>query len=152
MRTAFVLLLVFFLGLFGCSSLTLRPADFAWPVEQVVKVDAKGMANVMRYSFAMNVKPLLFEETGDSTNVARWSIRVLCDQRGFYFLTADGFKHVYVFKQADAELAIEERILIAEQGISGSALNQRAPHVELVREGAPAVKLSPDGIVEGGSK
>ncbi len=43
MKGTIIPLFLSFLILAGCSSLTLKPGDFAWPVESVLKVDDKGI-------------------------------------------------------------------------------------------------------------
>ena len=69
----------------GCNTLTLRPAEFAWPVEIVVKPDAKGNVQDTRYQIGFNVKALLFDAVQDSVNVTKHSLRVIRNQDGFYF-------------------------------------------------------------------
>ena len=55
----------------GCSSLMLKPGDFAWPIESTLNVDTQGFVQSERYSFSLNVKELLFSETQDSVNVSK---------------------------------------------------------------------------------
>ena len=47
----------------ACSSLTLKPADYSWPIENVLKVDSKGFVEEQRYSFTLKVKALFYEES-----------------------------------------------------------------------------------------
>ncbi len=133
----------------GCSSLSLKPADFGWPVESVLKADGKGMVQENRYQVAFNIKPLLFAETGDSTNTAV-TVRVIRDPAGYYFITAPGFKHVYVFGTGDGALTLENKIMISEKGLSSPAFNARPPHVQLLNSGDKPVLLTKSGIQEGG--
>ncbi len=136
----------------ACSPLTLKPADFSWPVESVLKVDAKGMAQENRYSVTFNAKPLLFAETQDSVNVTKHSLRMIRDGRGYYFITASGFKNVYVFEHGDGSLKLVSAIKVSEKGLDSPALNLRPPYVQLVTEKDPAVLLDRDGIQQGGKK
>jgi hypothetical protein len=152
MRTVVPIALLIALFVFGCSSVTLKPADFSWPVELVLKVDPKGTVQDTRYSFSLNVKELLFAETGDSVNVSHVTLRMIRDVRGFFYLTAQHFKSVYVFAQTDGALSLAKRIAVSEKGLTEPAFNLRPPHVQLVREHDPAVLLTPDGIAEGGKK
>ncbi len=133
----------------GCSSLTLRPADFSWPIEVVVKVDSKGMVQDNRYSFSFNAKELIFEETHDSTSVNKVTLRLIRDARGYFFVTADKFKNVYVFSQGDGSLRMENKIMVSEKGVNDPAFNQRPPFIQLVIEGEKTVTLSRDGIQQG---
>jgi hypothetical protein len=43
----------------GCTPLTLRPADFSWPIEIVAAPDSSGSIQVPRYEIAFNSKPLM---------------------------------------------------------------------------------------------
>ncbi|RPI04795.1 MAG: hypothetical protein EHM64_08720 [Ignavibacteriae bacterium] len=146
---------LFALVLTGCSTLVLQPADFSWPVELVLKPDGQGTVHDSRYQVSFNVKALLFEERQDSIEVTKYPIHVLCDRAGFYFITGKGFKHVYVFCQADGALKLEKKIFITEQGLEAPALNQNKPYIRLINEKkeneAPLI-LSNDGIIEGGKQ
>jgi len=156
MRTAFgVLGCVVALSLFGCSTLTLRPADFSWPVEERIVPDKAGNIQDLRYQITMNVKPLLFEELKDSNNVTGRAIRFIRDQSGYYFVTARDFKNVYVFYQDDGALKLDTKISVSAKGLEAPALNQKAPFIQLVNENdekTPPIYLSKNGIQEGGTK
>lgn len=136
----------------GCSTVALKPADFSWPVEVVVKPDSKGMVQEARYQVAFNVKPLLFEEFQDSVNIAK-PLRLIRDYRGYYFITGNDFKHVYVFEQDDASLTLAKKIKVTEKGLQSPAFNQKNQFIELIstaNAGEPPILLTKDGIQEGG--
>lgn len=133
----------------GCSGLTLRPVDYAWPVETVLKVDGRGMIEESRYLLTFNAKLLLFAETGDSVNVAGATLRMIRDRDGFYFVTGPRFKNVYVFKSGDGSLTLESKIMISEKGMEAPAFNQRAPHIQLLNTPDKPRMLSKSGIEEG---
>ncbi len=134
----------------GCSGLTLRPVDYAWPVESVLKVDGKGMVEETRYLLTFNAKPLLYAETGDSSNVGGHTLRMIRDGEGFYFVTGPRFKNVYVFKSGEGSLSLESKITISEKGMDSPALNQRKPYVQLLNGSDKPRLLSKSGIQEGG--
>jgi hypothetical protein len=139
----------------GCSTLLLRPADFSWPVEITLKPDAKGNVQEARYQMSFNVKALLFEELQDSVTVTKHTLHVLRDHAGYYFITAKGFKNVYVFAHGDGALKLEKKILISENVLEAPALNQKAQFIQLInenKENEAPVALTKDGIVEGGKK
>ncbi len=156
MRTTLkVFVCILAISLAGCSTLLLRPADFSWPVEVTLKPDAKGNVQEARYQISFNVKALLFEELQDSVAVTKHTLHILRDQAGYYFITAKGFKNVYVFGQGDGALKLEKKILVAEKGLEAPALNQKTPFIHLINENkeneAPII-LTKDGIMEGGKK
>lgn len=149
MKFVSVALVLLFVILTGCNPLSLRPADFGWPVESVLKADGKGTVQESRYQLSFNIRPMLFEETGDSSNTSV-AVRVIRDRAGYYFITAPGFKHVYVFGTGDGALTLESKIMISEKGLSAPAFNARPPHVQLLNSGDTPVLLSKSGIQEGG--
>ncbi len=129
----------------GCSSLRLSPADFSWPVESVIHVDDNGRASEDRYAISFNAKPLYFEENGDSLAYLDKELRIIRDTLGYYYITGNQFKNVYVFSMKDGAFDLEEKIQISETGISNPVFNQRTPYIELV-EGNKEYYLSHKGI------
>lgn len=117
----------------ACSTLTLKPADYAWPIENALKVDAKGTITEQRFSFSVNVKPIFFEEFKDSTNYIGKELRIIRDRAGFYFITGKDFKNVYVFKPIESGMQLENKIVISEtKGLTSPAFNQRNQYIELI--------------------
>jgi hypothetical protein len=151
--TIFVCILA--VQIIGCSTLVLRPVDFSWPIEATLQPDGKGNVREARYQMSFNVKALLFEELQDSTAAEKHTLHVLRDQAGYYFITAKGFKNVYVFEDEDGTLRLQKRIFVSEKGLDAPALNQRPPYTSLInekRENEPPILLTKDGIAEGGKK
>jgi hypothetical protein len=147
-----IIIALFSLLFAGCSSLILKPADFAYPVESVLPVDHKGIVQDERYSLSIGVKELLFAETQDSINVSKHTLHVIRDIRGYYFITGSKFKNVYVFEQTDGGLKLNSKILVKEQGLGDPAFNQKPPYIQLLNEKDKPILLSKDGIQEGGKK
>jgi hypothetical protein len=149
-----IIILIFFLVLIlpGCSSLTLKPGDFAWPIESVLKVNEKGIIEDSQYYFSINVKELLYDETQDSVNISNTAIRVIRNFEGYYFITGAKFKNVYVFEQVEGGLKLVNKILVLQDGIGNPAFNQRPPYIQLLNGQNPAVLLTKDGILEGEKK
>ena len=145
-----IILSIFFLA--GCSSMILKPGDFAWPVESLLNVDSQGNVQSERYSFSLNVKELLFVETKDSVNVSKMTLRMIRDVKGFYFITAAQFQNVYVFEQAKGGLKLKNKIFVAENGLSEPAFNQRVPYIQLVNGQNQTILLTEDGVFEGERK
>jgi hypothetical protein len=136
----------------GCSSLTLSPVQYQWPVESVLTVDAKGMVDEARYNMTFNVKPLLFDETADSVHVSGIELRIIRDASGYYYMTAPKFKNVYVFGSDEGKLKLERKIMISEAGIASPAFNQRPPYIQLLNGKEKPLLLSKGGIQQGGQK
>ncbi len=135
----------------SCTSLVLKPADFSWPVESVLKADDNGNVNIQRYSISFNVKPLFFKETGDSTAYQNEPIRVIRNMKGYYFMVANNFKNVYVFNVKDGGFSLDKTIEISKKtGVDNPAFNQRTPYIELVygQNSDQKLNLTEKGIVK----
>jgi hypothetical protein len=139
-----------FLPLFisACSMLVLEPADFAWPVESVVKVDENGNVQERQHLLAFNAKQLFVEETGDSLSFMDKDLRVIRDVKGYYFITSDNFKNVYVFNADNGALRLNSKIAVTDTlTMNEPAFNQRSPYIELIYSGKK-VNLTNEGIAE----
>ncbi|MGO9482650.1 MAG: hypothetical protein ACLP05_12835 [Candidatus Kryptoniota bacterium] len=125
--------------------MTLGSANFSWPIENELKVDAGGMIQEDRYSISFNVKPMLYEETNDSINVSGRLIDIIRDAQGYYYLTGPQFKNVYVFGQAEGCLVLENKIEVSDNGLSSPGFNQRISYIELVSSSDQPLMLTRDG-------
>jgi hypothetical protein len=146
----FVLLLFFIFP--ACSTLILQPADFAWPVESVLKVDDNGYVNEQRFSFSFNTKNLFMEETGDSLAYLDKELRIIRDSKGYYFIVGNNFKNVYVFNAHYGGLELNNKIAISDSvGMKNPSFNQRPPCIELTHDNEK-VNLTNEGIKEENEK
>lgn len=116
----------------ACSSLKLSPAEFAWPIESVLKINNDGFAKEDRYSFSFNTKSLFMEEMQDSMAYVGKELRIIRNQDGYYFITSKGFKNVYIFETSESSFSLKEKIKINETGLNNPFFNQRTPYIELV--------------------
>ena len=132
MRYGLIIGSLFVFLLIGCSTLELTPSNFAWPVETVLDVDEKGQVSLERYSFSFSAKNLFLEEFEDSLAYSEKQIRIIGDNAGYYYITGEEFKNVYVFSRGEGSLVLENRIFITESGLISPAMNQRNPYIELV--------------------
>ena len=131
--TRYIALILLLIVVSACSTLTLKSGDFAWPIENALKIDSKGIITEQRYAFSINIKPLYWEEFKDSTNYVGKEVRIIRDKSGFYFITGKDFKNVYVFKTIESGMALENKIVISEQkGLTNPAFNQKSPNIELL--------------------
>ena len=146
-----IILVLFLIGTFtACSVLTLTPANFAWPIESVLKVNDEGKVSEERYSFSFDAKGIYHEEFQDSLAYLDRELRIIRDVQGYYFITGARFKNVYVFRADDGAMVLNNKIIISESGVQNPAFNQRSPHIELI-DGEKTLKLTHQGI-EGSDK
>lgn len=150
-----VIILSFLILVAGCTSLTLAPSDFSWPIESELTADRGGMVKEDRYYLSFNIKPLLFAEFQDSLKVDGRTIRIIRDRQGYYFVTGPRFKNVYVFEHAEAGLSQVNKILVKEAGLSNPAFNKRPPHIQLLNGNDKPILLTRKGVempAQGGAK
>lgn len=134
----------------ACSSLKLSPAEFAWQIESVLKINNDGFAKEERYSFSFNTKSLFMEEMQDSMAYVGKELRIIRNQDGYYFITSKGFKNVYIFETSEGSFSLKEKITINETGLNNPFFNQRTPYIELV-DGNFKAYLTSEGL-QGGVK
>jgi len=132
----------------ACSSLLLEPAQFSWPIESVLKVDKDGFVKEDRHSINFNTKALFLDETQDSLSYAGKTLHLIRNNEGFYFMTANDFKNVYVFTVQKNAFSLQNKILVKETGLLNPAFNQRSSFIELIDDGK-TYKLTSEGIEEG---
>ncbi len=129
-RTILLLSLIFVLS--ACTTVTLTPANFAWPIEDVLTTDEKGNVAIDRYSTEFNASELFRAEFGDSAVVANKQLRIIRDHLGYYVMTAPNFMNAYVFESEDGAFKLVNKVFITKDGLQNPALNQRSPNVELI--------------------
>ncbi|MFZ1519216.1 MAG: hypothetical protein WAU11_10600 [Ignavibacteriaceae bacterium] len=142
------LILITIVVLSSCSSLTLTPAEFGWPIEAVLKIDKNGFVKEERSAISFDTKALFIEETQDSLGYAGKTLRIIRNHEGFYFMTSVDFKNVYVFGVEKNSFTLENKIELGETGLTNPAFNQRKPFIELIDDGKN-YKLTSEGIEEG---
>ena len=127
------IVLFIMLSIAGCSSVVLKPADFSWPLENVIKVDEKGFITEDRYTFNINVKSIFQQEFADSNLATGKEIRIIRDKAGYYYMTAPEFKNVYVLLPVEGGMKLENKITISETNpLTSPAFNQKNPNIELL--------------------
>ena len=130
----------------ACSTrVAIENVDFAQPLETVVQADSDGQVFDVRSGVSFNVLSLLENEGLNASEFANTDIRMIRNHQGYYFVTAAGFRNVYVMKTRENELRSENIIRISADRMENPALNQRNPYIQLVY-GNRSVNLSKNGI------
>lgn len=131
MKKIFIALAVIPL-LAACSSIILKPVNFGWPIEDVLKSDNNGTVMEKRHSLSFNITPLYQAEFGDSTTADSKEIRIIRNTEGFYFITAKDFKSVYMFSAGSGTLNLENKFVVSGEGLNDPVFNQRNTYIELI--------------------
>jgi hypothetical protein len=125
-------------------SLVISNVDYAQPIESVISPDADNIVTDERYAISFSVSPILEEENVGSAD----QIRLIRNNKGYYFVTAAGFNNVYVFEPAESELKLKRKIEITENGLGQPALNQRGDHIEIIdRESGNTYQVNEEGRI-----
>ncbi len=146
MKSRVLLYLIPLLILSACTAVSLAPANFAWPIENVLRTDDQGNVAIDRYSTEFNSSNLFKEEFGDSADYVGKEIRIIRDHLGYYFMTSVSFKYVYVFEIDDGAFEQVDKIFITEDGLKNPAFNQREPNIELL-DGDKTYTINSQGSV-----
>lgn len=125
-------------------SLVIENVDYSQPIESVLSIDGENQVHDQRYGIEFTISSVLEEEGNDSVD----EVRLIRSSRGFYFLTAEGFNHVYVFESDESELKLKSKIHVSEEGIAQPALNQRGSHIEVVdRSSGDTIRVNEEGRI-----
>ncbi len=130
----------------ACSSrVAIENVDFAQPVETVAQADSEGQVTDIRTGVSFNILPLLEKEGLTASDFSNTDVRMMRNHQGYYFVTAAGFRNVYVMEAQENKLRSENIIRISSDRLENPAFNQRNPYIQLVY-GDRSVNLSKSGI------
>jgi len=143
--TTLVAAIALIFGVAACGpSLVIHNVDYSQPIESVLSTDGENRIHDQRYGIQFSVTPILEEEGISSVR----EIRLIRSNKGYYFLTASGFNHVYVLEPAESELKMKDKIHVSESGISQPALNQRGNYIEVVdRSSGQSIRINEEGRI-----
>ena len=133
----------------SCSTITVKPVQYGWPVENVVKVASDFNITFPRYSITMNVKNIFENENLIKNNSpVSHQVRFIRDDSGYYYLTGELFKNVYVLEPEESEMKVVNKIFIDKKGMVSPAMNQRGNYIELLlNNGKRKLRINKDGIL-----
>lgn len=125
-------------------SLTLTDVNFTEPMESVVSPDASGNVADVQKGIRFNIVPVNNKEHGQGASLPS-EVRFIRGPEGYYFLTAQGYNNVYVFKPKARELELHKIIFVSEAGLANPAFNERSPVIQLI-DGNVEYRLTKDGL------
>lgn len=125
-------------------SLTLTDVDYAQPMESVASPDQNGNVQDIRLGISFNVMALNDKERGEGSALPV-EVRFIRSSDGYYFVTAPGYRNVYVFEVDERALDLKEVIRVSGAGLASPAFNQRSPYIQLV-DGDVVYRLTKDGL------
>lgn len=131
----------------ACKTFEVKNVNYGQQIESVLSPTAKGEVHDSRYSLTFNILPFQYQETQDTSAVTVREVRLIRNNAGLYFITAEGFSNVYVMEPINNGLKLKKKIQVSEQGLIAPAFNMRSPFIELVdKETAQTFSLNENGI------
>ena len=145
-RPALLMLLASMMLLFSAcsSSVTIQNVDFAQPLEEQLQPNMQGEVMGERSGISFSVLPMLENEGLSLDEFGGTPVNIIQNHQGYYFVTAAGFRNVYVMQSNENELKSTAIIEVGDQRLENPALNQRNPFIQLV-DGDMSVNLTKEG-------
>lgn len=144
--TQITLFAVLLMSLSACGSkMVIQNVDFAQPLEIVMEADAQANVSDVRSGLAFNLSAVLEKENITPSDFAGTAVRMIRNRDGFYFLTAPGFRHVFILESGERELREAELVRIPGERLQNPVFNQRSPLIQLV-DGERTFSLNSSGL------
>ena len=130
------------------KSLVIENVNYAQNVESVLVPNEEGVVTDIRNNISFSIIPLIHKEFGINSSLNINEIRLIRNQKGFYFITAHHFENVYVFEPIENELKLKKTIAISDNEIHKPIFNWRNPYVEILSlENGNSLFLTEKGII-----
>lgn len=131
----------------ACKTFVVEDVNYAQRIESVLHPDDEGMVYDIRHGINFSILPFKQQEFEESDSTAVEEVHLIRNNKGFYFITASHFKHVYVMKPGKSSLKQINKIRVSEQGLTSAAFNLRSPFVQLVdMKQKEVLSLNEEGI------
>jgi hypothetical protein len=136
----------------SCSSFLLENVTYGWSSEIFINPDNSGNITIPKNSMTFNVSKLFTEEK-ITENPSGFKIRIIRDDEGYFFITADKFKFVWVFESAEKSLKLKNKLeLVKDTPQSDPKFNEHKPNIEIFTKDGKKFILNKDGIVKNEEK
>lgn len=128
----FLLASVVMLGT-ACKTFVVENVNYAQQIESVLVPDEDGNVHDVRHGITFNIQPFQQQEFGENDSTEIKEVRLIRNGDGFYFITADQFKNVYVMEPGKGELKLKNKIQVSEERLDAPAFNLRNATVQLIK-------------------
>lgn len=128
-----ILSLLSMLVIQACNkAMVVKNVDYSQQIETVLVPNDNGIVTDIRHGLSYSILPFQYQEFKDTTSLTISEVRMIRDKNGYYFITADQFKHVYIMEPKRGELVLKKKVLVDEKGLLSPAFNWREPVVQLI--------------------
>lgn len=132
----------------ACKTFVVKNVNYSHQIESVLTPDEDGTVTDVRHGITFNVTPFQKQEFGENDSTYQIKeVRLIRNAEGFYFITANQFKNVYVMEPGNGSLKLKNKIKVSEERISEPAFNMRDGVVQLVKvESNEVITMNQNGI------
>lgn len=144
------LLASFLLAATACNKFVVENVNYSQQIESVLIPDENGNVHDVRHGITFNVEPFKAQEFGEEDNTTQiQEVRLIRNAEGYYFITAEKFKHVYVMQPGKSKLKLKNKIKVSEERLNAPAFNLRDATVQLVKTDTDEIlTLNENGLQE----
>ncbi len=133
----------------ACKTFVVKNVNYSHQIESVLTPNEDGIVYDVRHGISFNITPFEKKEFGATDSIEVKEVRLIRNAEGYYFITANQFKNVYVMEPGNGELKLKKKIKVSEERLAAPAFNLRDSHVQLVKTDTNEVlNLNQDGIQE----
>ncbi|WP_395069852.1 hypothetical protein [Gracilimonas sp.] len=117
----------------ACKTFVVENVNYAQQIESVLVPDEDGNVHDVRHGITFNIQPFQQQEFGETDSTEIKEVRLIRNADGFYFITADQFKNVYVMEPGKGKLKLKNKIQVSEERLNAPAFNLRNASVQLIK-------------------
>ncbi|MEX0844083.1 MAG: hypothetical protein WD022_02335 [Balneolaceae bacterium] len=133
----------------ACKTFVIENVNYSQQIESVLTPDENGEVQDVRHGISFNINPFIQQEFGEDDSTQIKEVRLIRNANGYYFITANQFRNVYVMEPGKGKLKLKKKILVSEERLSEPAFNLRNSAVQLVKMDTKEVlTLNEEGIQE----
>ncbi|MFD2532278.1 hypothetical protein [Gracilimonas halophila] len=134
----------------ACNKFVVENVNYSQQIESVLIPDENGDVNDIRHGITFNIEPFKIQEFGEEdTTPEIKEVRLIRNAEGYYFITANQFKNVYVMEPGKSELKLKNKIQVSEERLNAPAFNLRDKAVQLVKTDTNEIlTLNENGLQE----
>lgn len=144
----FLLASIMMLGT-ACKTFVVKNVDYSQQIESVLTPNEEGVVHDVRHGISFNITPFAKQEFEENDSTIIEEVRLIRNTKGYYFITANKFNHVYVMEPGKGALKLKKKIRVTEDGLNAPAFNLRESTVQLITTDSNEIlSLNEEGIQE----
>jgi len=145
-----ILILIFIF--YSCSTFKIENVKYGWNGEYFASPDENGDFTIPKNSMKFNVLKLL-EEEGLLNKITDIKLRIIRDEEGYFYITADKFKYIWVFMPDESSLKLKNKIeLLKGKSLEEPKFNEQKPNIKVFLKDKSEFIINKDGIIKSENK